>query len=275
MLITFVALQRSFIYHPGPPGKASPADYGVAFEEVKFPSSDGVEISAWWLEHKDRKHSPVLFYCHGNGAVLSSLAQVSSIFFNFGWDVLLFDYRMYGKSGQGNGKLSEELLQRDAESGYQWLIQRGTAESRIVVWGHSLGSSVAALLASRHRPAGLFLEGSFPSMFAMARERYPEILVPPFLIFDRFATAEYLRQHSFPVMVLHASQDEVIPLTMGERVLEAISEPKRWVMIDGIGHNDFPAVIHSYRDLLVGSVKEWIERASEAEKPSPASLEIG
>lgn len=253
----YVGFQRKLIFHPVPLTGLTPKNYGLKFQEISFPSSDGVSLTGWWMEHpgKDSKR-PVLLYCHGNADCVSQLAEVSRIFYDFGFDEFIFDYRSYG--GSAKAPLSEKAVERDARAAYEWLKTKGFKDNRIIIWGHSLGSSVAAELASETHPAGLILEGAFPSIYAVSRLRDPWLLVFPFMILDKFETEKYVTRRDCPLLMIHAEKDTIIPIELGRRVFEKAPEPKRWVEVKGIDHNNFPSVAYEYKKPIQDFVKSCL-----------------
>lgn len=260
ILAGYVVFQRHLVFHPVPLTGVTPEKYGLAYRDVAFPSADGTTLTGWWFRHPGRDpRRPVLLYCHGNADCLSQLAQVSRIFYDFGFDGLIFDYRDYGASGKG--PLSEKAVEADALAAYRWLRAKGVPDDRIVIWGHSLGSSVAAELATQTRPAGLILEGAFPSIYAVSRNRYPWLLVLPFMIWDKFETGKYVTQRSCPLLEIHAEKDTVIPIELGRKVFEKAAGPKQWIPIPGINHSDFPSVAQQYEK----PIREFVKRCLAAD----------
>ncbi len=250
----YVAFQRKLIFHPVPLTGVTPKNYGVRYQDVSFPSGDGVTLTGWYIRHpQDGSNHLMLLYCHGNADCVSQLAEVSRIFYNFGFDELIFDYRDYG--GSGKGPLSEQAVDGDALAAYQWLKSQGFQDRRIMVWGHSLGSSVAAWLATQTQPAGLILEGAFPSIYAVSRLRNPWLFIFPSLIWDKFETGRYVAERTCPLLEIHAEKDTIIPIQLGQRVFAGASEPKKWITITGIDHNDFPSVAYQYQE----PIKEFIK----------------
>jgi uncharacterized protein len=99
--------QRNLIFQPVPLNRTTPKKFSLMnYKDVTFPSSDGVKLTGWWMEHPghDPKR-PVLLYCHGNADCVSQLAEVSKLFYDYGFDALIFDYRCYG--GSEKAPLSE------------------------------------------------------------------------------------------------------------------------------------------------------------------------
>lgn len=251
----YVLFQRRLIFHPVGLTDTTPADFHLKdYRDVSFPSLDGVTLTGWWIEHpgKDPRR-PVLLYCHGNADCVSQLAEVSKIFYDFGFDALIFDYRSYG--GSQKAPLSEKAVDGDAQAAYQWLKASGIPDNRILIWGHSLGSSVAAELASQTHPAGLILEGAFPSIYAVSRQRNPWLLVFPSMILDKFETGKYVAERTCPLLEIHAEKDTIIPIELGRRAFEKAAEPKKWLVIQGINHNDFPSVATQYEKPIMAFVQ--------------------
>ncbi len=198
----------------------------------------------------------MLLYCHGNADCVSQLAEVSRIFYDFGFDMLIFDYRSYGASQKA--PLSETAVDADALSAYHWVIAKGFKDDHILIWGHSLGSSIAAWLATQTHPAGLILEGAFPSIYAVSRLRSPWLLFPPSMIHDKFETGRYVTQRTCPLLMIHAEKDTIIPVELGWKVFTSAVQPKQWLMVKNINHNDFPSVARQYENPINNFVKNCL-----------------
>ena len=246
--------QKDVIFLPRADGTITPLNYAVPFEELRIQSTSHLKLKAWWIPQPNVLQAPTLLYCHGNGATLSQLAHVTAIFYEFGWNALIFDYRNYGGSDFSPAGLSEVAVAEDAQAAYDWVRSKNIAPDQIIIWGHSLGSSVAALLASKNKSAALVLEGAFSSLREMSRVKYPWIYVPGFLIEDKFDTLSYVQNVSAPTLVMHAEKDSVIPPQQGRLVFEAVPGPKMWLALSGIDHNDFPAVYKIYKERILDFV---------------------
>lgn len=245
----YVAFQRHSIYYPVGLTGETPSDYKLIpdkeWKAVSFTSADGITLTGWWITHHSPVKHPVLLYCHGNADCLSQLAEVSKLFYDFGFDALLFDYRSYG--GSQKAPLSEKAVDADALAAYQWLKAQGIPDNRIIFWGHSLGSSVAAWLSTQTHPAGLILEGAFPSIRAVGQRRTSWLFIPSFLIWDKFETEKFVSQRTCPLLEIHAEKDTVISIELGRKLFEMAAEPKQWLVIKGINHNEFPSVASQYQ----------------------------
>ena len=258
IVVGYVLFQRHLIYHPVPLNGTTPENFGLKdFHDVSFGSPDGITLTGWWIEHPEKDpHRPFLLYCHGNGDCVSQLAEVAKLFYDYGFDALIFDYRDYG--GSDKGPLSETALDGDAMGAYKFAKAKGIPDDRIIVWGHSLGSSVAAELATQIHPAGLILEGAFPSVYKVSRQRDPWLIIFPFMIWDKFETERYVKERSCPLLQIHAEKDTIIPISLGKDVFDKAAEPKQWITVTGINHNDFPSVAKQYEKPIMEFVNNCL-----------------
>ena len=260
----FYLYQQNLVFVPRPLNGITPKKYGLTqYRDVKIKTPDGFTLDAWWIKHEDKKHRPVLLYCHGNAANLSLLSEVSKIFYDYGFDALIFDYRSYGDSTGKLSDLSEKAMDTDAMTAFKWLRKKGIEESDIIIWGHSLGSSVAAELAAGTHPAGLILEGAFPSIYSVSRARFPWLLIAPFMIHDKFTTANYVADRHCPLLEIHAEKDTIIPIGLGEEVFKTAAEPKEWLLAKNIDHNDFPSVASQYQEPIMNFVTKCLLSTSK------------
>ena len=253
--ILVIVLQRKFIYLNSTLPSTIP-DSTVA-DLVTIPTEDNLNLTGWWISHPTNPRGIALVYCHGNGATLPLLAHVAKMFQDYGLNALLYDYRSYGASDVG--ELTEDALARDARAAYDFVKNsKHFPDKKIIVWGHSLGAAVAARLATERTPAGLIAEGAFSSIFDMARYRYPGLILHPSFMFDAFPVTQYLAQRQMPLLMLHAEKDSIIPLALGKRGFTAAHNPKEFVLLRDIDHNDFPSVEAAYR----GKILEFMAAAT-------------
>lgn len=227
--------QSSLIYYPGVPGRtltATPQHIGLAYEEVELLTADQVRLHGWFVPSDDARAT--LLFFHGNAGNISHRLDSIAIFNRLRLNVFIFDYRGYGQS---QGKVSEAGTYRDAEAAWSYLTgARGIDASEIVVFGRSLGSSIAAWQASQHRPAALILESSFSSVPSMAGRLYPFLAVKLLAKFS-YDTGRYVSSIACPLLVVHSKTDEIIPYAEGRQVFDAAPANKQFLDILG-GHND-------------------------------------
>ena len=234
-LVGFTYLtQASLLYLPAVPGRqldATPETIGLEFDDVMLTTSDGVRVHGWYVTGDD---SRTLLYFHGNAGNISHRLHTIRQFHDLGLSVFIIDYRGYGQS---EGKPSETGLYRDAEAAWQHLIdERGIAAEDVVVFGRSLGGSVAAWLGAERNPGALIIDSAFTSVPDIGQEVYPWLPVR-LLVRFRHATKEYVAGAGCPVLVVHSRDDEIIPFHHGEELFSAAREPKTFLELRG-GHND-------------------------------------
>ena len=235
LLVLFVYLmQGRMLYLPNMPGRSltmTPIDVGMDYEDVSIETADGVTLHGWFIEGQS---SRVLLFFHGNAGNISHRLDSIRQFRNLGLSVLIIDYRGYGQSG---GKTTESGLYRDADAAWRYLIEdRGLSASDVILFGRSLGASVAARLAAQHRPLALIVESSFSSIPDIAQELYPWL---PARWMSRYshATRDYVRDVHSPLLVVHSRDDDIIPFHHGEAIFESANEPRTLLALRGT-HND-------------------------------------
>lgn len=234
LLLVLYLGQDSLLYLPGIPGRelmASPADIGLSYEEVRLETADGVGLHGWYLPAPAARGT--LLFFHGNAGNISHRLDSLRIFHRLGLNVLIFDYRGYGRS---EGKPSEEGTQQDALAAWNHLVTvRGEAPERIVLFGRSLGAALAAWLAARERPGALILESAFISVPELAAELY-WWLPARRLARLRYDTRDALTAVRSPVLVVHSPADEIIPYHHGLALYQAAPRPKALLQLRG-DHN--------------------------------------
>ena len=216
-------------------------------------------IHAWW-KPLDPAPAAVLFL-HGNAGNVTHRARHVLAWERAGAAVLVIDYRGYGRS---EGRPSEAGLYEDALAGYRLLRGRGFPPERILVHGESLGTAAAAHVASVEPVGGVILEAPFPSARAVARTVLP--VLGPLLVWG-FDVRSRLARIQAPVLVIHGSQDEVIPFRLGRAVFDAAREPKQFWAIDGAGHNDIP---ETAGEEYPARLRAFLEQALQSRNVSPA-----
>lgn len=219
------------IFYPVSGLVATPADWGLGYEAVSLQAADGVGLHGWYLPAEGAER--VLLFFHGNAGNISHRRASLEIFHRLGLNVLIIDYRGYGKS---EGSPGEAGLYKDAMAAWDYLItERGFAADEVVIFGRSLGGAVAVDLASRLPARGLIVESTLSSARDFAQVAFPILSRLIVMRYD-FNSVAKLPQVQVPVLVLHSPDDEVMPFHLGERVFEAAPEPKSFVRLRG-GHN--------------------------------------
>lgn len=230
--IYFIFLEQKSLYHPRQEIPETPANLGIAYEETNFKTADGKLLNGWFVPAKDAKAT--VLYCHGNAGNIYHRLHKVKFFYEMGVNFFIFDYRGYGKS---TGKPSEKGLYKDAQAAYDYIVFRGDVDkNKIVVYGKSLGGSVAADLCLYRKVSALILEGSFASVALRAQQLYP-FLPMKLLITQKYDAISKVKDIHIPKLIVHGRQDEVISFRHGEILFKNAAGPKQFLPFEG-GHND-------------------------------------
>jgi hypothetical protein len=239
VVILLLVFEKRLIFFPQIPGRLtgdwSPPD--LAPEDVWLTTADGVRLHAWWIAASGAgggSEAPTFLCFHGNAANIAWRADFYHFLRRLPANVLALEYRGYGRS---------EGSPSDADAAYTYLTgQRGIPPRRIIAMGQSLGTAVAAELAARREVGGVILEAPFPSARALANRIYWFIPGLGWVIQSRFPTSRNLEQASrksaAPLLVMHCTQDPVIPFTFGKEVYEGAPEPKTFLAVSGQCHEE-------------------------------------
>jgi fermentation-respiration switch protein FrsA (DUF1100 family) len=221
---------------PEPVNSWDPADYGIpagAVEEVHIPTPDGETLHGWYC----RAENPVAsaLFCHGNKGNLTVSADIIPHLLKCGMNVLFFDYRGFGKS---TGRVSYRGVVSDGITAARFHDTIRPQHLPTLLYGFSLGGAVAAQVIRRHRFDALILQSTFTSLGGITRVLYPRL--PMHLLAGKlFDTISVVRTLQLPLLVLHGTEDEVIPCAMAHELFGACSHPlRRLVRIEGGLHKD-------------------------------------
>lgn len=229
----------------------TPADWGLNYEDVVVETEDGVRLHGWYVNQPGA--TKVLLFFHGNAGNISHRGDSVRIFHRLGLNVLIFDYRGYGKS---DGKPSEDGLYQDAKAIWKYVTsEKSTQREDVILFGRSLGAAVAANLAAEVQPGAVILESSFSSASDMARSVFPILSYLTVMRFD-FNTAESVTNITSPVLVVHSRDDEIIPFSLGRKVYEAAGQPKQFLEISGDHNNGFLRSQPRYEQMLAQFISD-------------------
>jgi uncharacterized protein len=204
----------------------------VPFSDVAIETDDGERLHGWWVPATKPAIAHAL-YLHGNGGNIGDRAAHVELLAAAGLDVLIFDYRGYGRS---SGRPSEQGTYRDASAALATLLELAADPARVIYIGESLGGAVGLELAIRSPPAGLVLQSAFTSIRDMARLHYP--IVPRAVVPDAYPSLRLIREVRTRLLCLHGERDEIVPLLYGEALYEAARCEKELIVFPGVGHND-------------------------------------
>lgn len=229
----------SLLFHPTPGVDLHPRDLGIDAEEVFLETEDGVRIHAFYLPGEsgeragDGNGGRAILFLHGNAGNASHRLPNAAALARLGSDVLLLDYRGYGRS---EGSPSETGVYADARAGLAHLVEvRRVPEERVVLFGRSLGGAVAIDLARERPLAGVIVESTFTSLADMGSR----VAGPIGRLLGRgFDSRGKIASVRAPLLFFHGDRDEIVPFALGRRLFEAAPAPKAFEVIAGAGHND-------------------------------------
>ena len=226
-------------------------------EDVWLAKVDGKRLHGWFVKAAQGTVRATIIYFHGNSGNITNVGWIGSALASRGLEVLLIDYRGYGRS---EGEVTDENgINADADAAYDYLVkERGVKPERLVLFGQSLGTTAAADLASRRVCGALVLESGLSSASDMARVKLP--WAPRWLAAlarNRFESARKLAAVHCPVLIAHGSNDDVIPVEQGRVLYNAANEPRRLMIVQGAGHDVSGFAGDSYLD----SVADFIRKA--------------
>jgi uncharacterized protein len=239
-------VQEKLIFKPEKLHPGFVYKYDAPFEELFFDIAPGVRING--LHFKVNNPLGLILYFHGNSRSIKGWAKYAKDFYRYQYDVVLVDYRGFGKS---TGKRSEHEMLSDMQFVYDTLITK-CPEHHMIVYGRSMGSGFAAKIASDNKPRYLILDAPYFS-FKKTVERFLPILPVKFVLRFHLRTDKWIRHVNCHTYILHGTKDWLIPIANSEK-LQAISPRKiTLIRIKGGGHNNLPSFpeYHNFiRDIL-------------------------
>ncbi|MDD5544248.1 MAG: alpha/beta hydrolase [Acidobacteriia bacterium] len=239
LILILRLVENRFVFHPTriAASEMPPVIPGAQMEQHWLESQDGIRLDAWYMTPSPPPAgpAPVLILFHGNGGSLFDQPANISRFIKLGWNVLALDYRGYGRS---EGHPTEGGLYLDAQSAYDFLVQKKQTDPRILIlFGESLGTAVAIRLASDNPCAGLILESPWSSFYDMGHTVYP--FIPRFVYYflnNQWNSADLIQKLGAPKLIIQGDRDNIVPYDMAYRMYVIAQPPKWFVPIKGAGH---------------------------------------
>jgi uncharacterized protein len=232
LLLFSEKLLPKIIFRPKPIEKDFPYQFSIPHSEGFIPKRDGGELN--FIQLKAEMPRGAILYFHGNRDNLIRWGEIAASLTQYDYDVFVLDYSGYGKS---TGQPSEEAILEDALTFYEF-IDKNFEYSRYIYFGRSLGSGVASYLSSIHSPEALILETPYDYFGDVVSRFYPL-----FEYSDHYPkqlhNSDLLANANFPILILHGSEDKLIPVKFAEELYNKIEkENVQMTIIQGGGHND-------------------------------------
>jgi pimeloyl-ACP methyl ester carboxylesterase len=202
------------------------------FEEHFFNLENGDRINALYFKTTDSIKGNMLYF-HGNSRNLQRWGRVAPAYTKRGYNVLMIDFRGFGKS---DGEPTEANLKEDGQLAYDWL-KNNYPELPITIYGRSLGSGVAAHIAANNPAQQLILETPFNNLQDVVRTRYPFLFLNhPFRVI--FPNDQNLQKVNYPVFIFHGTNDRIIPFECAEKLKDSLKSSDRFYTIEGGRHGN-------------------------------------
>jgi fermentation-respiration switch protein FrsA (DUF1100 family) len=233
--IVLMIFEEKFIYFPQkyPNGAYDQAQSIPNLRDCWIKTADSVTIHAWFAPAESAKVTFVV--SHGNAGNISHRYPLLRSLQKHGFNVLMYDYRGYGRS---EGTPTEEGIYKDGLAAFDYAESLPEARTnRVVLWGTSLGGAVAIDVATHRHAAGLILESTFTSANDVARIAYPFLPVQ-FFMHTKLNSLEKIPTLALPILMMHGARDSIIPIGLSRRLFDAANEPKDFYEIPNADHND-------------------------------------
>src|SRR5918998_4517614 len=249
----------------------TPADVGLDYREVVVRSSDGLSLSAWWVDKAGSSRAAVL--AHGWAGDKSELHVVETalVYHQAGFSVLMLDLRAHGGSEGERVTLGYQEV-RDVRGALSWLEERGFSPQEVVLHGWSMGGAAVVQAAPGTDVAAVVEEAAYADLPPLLREQLPEASGLPaffnpgmflmgkvFLDIDPWAVrpkedAKRLSEEGVPFMIIHSRDDDAIPFEHAESFAAAYPDAVFWELQ---GYDHVAAYTHpEYRERLVSFLDE-------------------
>jgi len=239
--------QEKFIFLDGELAEGYVYTFKSDFEELNLPAPNGGRLNA--IHFKADAAKGLVLYFHGNRGNLTRWGIIVEDYVALGYDVLVMDYRGYGKS---KGTRSMKILLSDAEMFYQHALTL-YPEGEITLYGRSLGTGIASWLAGKHQPKRLILETPYYSLASVAQRYYP-IYPSKLALRYNFQSSQYLKTATCPVSIFHGTEDTVVPYKSAQRLYDSLpSGQGKFFTIEGGEHKnlaEFDAFRKNLKEVL-------------------------
>ncbi|MEO9964514.1 MAG: alpha/beta fold hydrolase [Reichenbachiella sp.] len=239
----FVLFYESFLFQGEPLSEDYKFSFDFQYEEVVL--SPEPQVALHGIHLKSDSSKGIVIYFHGNRGNVSRWGLVAEQIRQYGYDVLLMDYRGYGKS---HGERSEEALYRDANFIYDYAIE-SSQQPNVIIFGRSLGSAIATKLALDKSPDQLILETPMTRIRDVVPLLYRLLIYKPWMKYE-FDSASRIEAITCPITVFHGTDDAIVPYELGKSLFDQISHSnKKLVTINQGKHNNLDT-FESYQQAI-------------------------
>lgn len=246
VLLIYLLVQEKLIFKPEKLSADFKYIYDAPFKELFFDIEEGVRING--LHFFRENPQGLILYFHGNTRSIKGWAKYAVDFFRYHYDVVLVDYRGFGKS---TGKRNEKEMLQDMQVVYETLRNQ-YSEEHLIVYGRSLGSGFATKIASDNQPRYLILDAPYYN-FIKVVERFLPFLPHRWILRYHLRTDRWIRKVKCHTYIIHGTKDWLIPIQHSEKLQNISPDKITLIRIHGGGHNNLPSFpeYHNFiRDIL-------------------------
>jgi len=225
-------------YLPTRDQPTTPAKWGFRYEDVNFTSADGTGLHGWFLPVKGKQAKGTIVFSHGNAGSIGHHLGFIMWLVEAHYNVLMYDYRGFGKSG---GTVDRRGMLDDVKAAFAYVSSRADVNpKRLISYGHSLGGAKSVTALAENPVPGLravVIDGAFSSYQAMARIVAGQVGAN--LVTDELSPSEYIEKLApVPLLVVHGTRDEVVPIAHARQMFEAAKQPKTLFEVESGRHGD-------------------------------------
>lgn len=256
--LTVYLRPQLFFYNPSAQKSVLPEDAAYPAREVYYKAEDGTPLYAWYT--KPAAGKPVIVFLHGNSYNIEAFYHKLVPLIKAGYGTFLPEYRGFGGV---EGSITQVGLEADTRAALRKLRRLGYSNSRIVLYGMSLGSYTATYAAAElgiKKPfAGLILEVPFDSLTNVVCKRFPLPLPLDLIMRDKYDNRPNIAEIRTPLLIMGAGQDRVVPVELAQELF-ALAEDPRELIIYEHGRHDNLFESANYKDILT-----WLENNEKTE----------
>lgn len=217
---------NQLFYFPTRDEPATPEDWGFKYENLRFKSADGTPLHGWFIAPKSKQAKGTIVFSHGNAGSLGYHLGFVIWLVEAGYNVMMYDYRGFGKSG---GTVDRRGMIDDVKAAFSHVMARKDIDpKRVISYGHSLGGAQSITALAESPVEGLraiVIDGAFASYQTMARIIAGQLGAS--LVTDELSPREFVKNlPAVPLLVVHGKQDEVVPFSQGLQLYQAANQPK-------------------------------------------------
>jgi len=234
LIVVCFFIQTKLIFYPSKITHDFQFEKSYNYDEIFLKTSDNEDINGLFFKAKSDK---VILYFHGNAGSLESWQYVYNDLKFLEYNLLVIDFRGYGKS---SGKISEKGLYIDGQTAYDYLVKSGFKQENIIIYGRSIGCGIAVDLASHNKSKALILEAPFTSFKKLANHIVP-FLFPSLFLNYSLDNLSKINKVNTPLLIIHGKKDGLIPFRFGEALYKEYKGTKEFLAISEGTHNDLPS----------------------------------